>query len=235
MLNIDTEFSKLIPPLSEEEFRQLEQNIISEGCRDPLFTWKGFIVDGHNRFTICSQHGIHFKTKRLSFESKNDAILWILENQLGRRNLSDAMRIELAMQKAKLTPHNPENGTLNTRKVIAQNANVSEQTVQRYMKIRQIADPKTLSQLQNGEKKIGTIHREFEVKTKTVIKLNTPQNHHKNVLNRINVIKHFYRLARENSENNSDNSGVFQKRFYSHSVALGKILSDLQSFVRTGG
>ncbi|MDX5584306.1 MAG: hypothetical protein QNK20_05165, partial [Aureibaculum sp.] len=57
---INQEFKKLIPKLSIEEFNQLEKNIISDGCRDPLVLWDDTIIDGHNRFEICNKHGIEF-------------------------------------------------------------------------------------------------------------------------------------------------------------------------------
>jgi len=102
-LEVDKEFMKLIPPLLEEEYRQLEQNILAKGkCLNALLLWDGKIVDGHNRFYICIAHGIEFEVKEMEFESREEAKLWILENQLGRRNLTDAARIELALRKEKL-------------------------------------------------------------------------------------------------------------------------------------
>ena len=100
---IDPEFMALIPPLQEEEYRQLEQNILAyKKCRDAIVVWDGTIVDGHNRFRICATHGVPFEIKEVEFESRDEAKLWILDNQLGRRNLTNAMRIELAMGRVRL-------------------------------------------------------------------------------------------------------------------------------------
>ena len=100
---IDPEFKALIPPLTEDEYRQLEQNILAyKKCRDAIVVWDNTIVDGHNRFRICAEHGVPFEIKEMAFESRDEAKLWILENQLGRRNLTDAMRIELALSKAEM-------------------------------------------------------------------------------------------------------------------------------------
>ncbi len=99
-IRIDPEFKNLIPPLTREEYEQLEKNIVSEGCREPLTTWDGFIIDGHNRYEICQKHGIEFKVSEKAFESREDVKVWIINNQLGRRNLSEFVRFEL-MQKAK--------------------------------------------------------------------------------------------------------------------------------------
>ncbi len=50
-MQIREEFSSRIPPLEEEEFRQLEENILSEGCViNPIVTWNGVIVDGHKKY-----------------------------------------------------------------------------------------------------------------------------------------------------------------------------------------
>lgn len=97
-MRIDEEFKKLIPPLSVDEFQQLERNIIADGCRDPLVIWEGVLIDGHNRFDICSKHGIDFRTVNKSFKDRDEATLWIINNQFGRRNISDFVRAELALK-----------------------------------------------------------------------------------------------------------------------------------------
>jgi hypothetical protein len=84
--------------LTEEEYNNLEQSIVTEGCRDALVLWNGYLIDGHNRYEICTKHGIEFKTIEKPFESRNDVRIWILQNQLSRRNLSTPDRIELALQ-----------------------------------------------------------------------------------------------------------------------------------------
>ena len=88
-IRIDPEFKALIPPLSAYELSQLEANIVSDGCRDPLVVWgiAEVLVDGHNRYEICTRLGIEFKTVELDFYDSDDAKLWIIKNQLGRRNL----------------------------------------------------------------------------------------------------------------------------------------------------
>ena len=49
-LIVDPEYEEKIPRLSEEEFQLLEQLILEEGrIKDPIVTWNGIIVDGHNR------------------------------------------------------------------------------------------------------------------------------------------------------------------------------------------
>lgn len=89
---IDPEFKNLIPPLGVDEYRQLEQNILADGCQNALCIWHGLLLDGHNRFEICSKHNIPYQVRVLHLRSREDAIAWICKNQLGRRNLSEESR-----------------------------------------------------------------------------------------------------------------------------------------------
>ncbi len=92
---IDDELSGLIPPLTEDEYSRLEQSILDEGCRDAIILWGNIIVDGHNRYRICTKHNIPFRTLQKEFATKDEVKLWMLQNQLSRRNLSDLARVEM--------------------------------------------------------------------------------------------------------------------------------------------
>jgi ParB family chromosome partitioning protein len=94
---INQKFKALIPPLAPEELAQLEANIIKDGCRDPLVVWNGTLIDGHNRYEICQRNGIKFNTVNSEFESETHARIWMRNNQRGRRNLTDAWKIELEL------------------------------------------------------------------------------------------------------------------------------------------
>ena len=89
-LRIDPEFESKIPPLTEEEFRQLEDNILTDGLViNPIIVWNGVIVDGHNRFHIIEKHPeIQYTTHEKYFDDRFAVIAWICKNQLGRRNLT---------------------------------------------------------------------------------------------------------------------------------------------------
>ena len=93
-LAIDSEFASKIPPLREEEQKQLEENILADGVViNPLIVWNGVIVDGHNRYRILQQHPeIQFTTYEKEFPDRYEAIAWICKNQLGRRNLTPEQR-----------------------------------------------------------------------------------------------------------------------------------------------
>lgn len=90
VLQIDPEFESKIPPLTEDEYQQLAENIISEGVvLMPLIVWNGTIVDGHNRYKIVQEHPeIIFTVHEKDFDNRYEALVWICNNQLGRRNLT---------------------------------------------------------------------------------------------------------------------------------------------------
>ena len=96
-LTVDPEFRDLIPPLNEEELKLLEASIVADGCESPLIVWNGVIVDGHNRYAICRKHEIPFAIQEKDFNSRDDTMLWMLRNQLGRRNLNDYQRGEMVL------------------------------------------------------------------------------------------------------------------------------------------
>ena len=102
MIQINDNFKKLIPPLTESEYAELEQSILAEGCREALITWNGWIVDGHHRYEICTKHNLPFRTQEKDFKDEGAAEIWILTNQLGRRNISYFVRIEVALKRKDL-------------------------------------------------------------------------------------------------------------------------------------
>ena len=89
-LKIDPEFQNQIPPLTDDEYKQLEEYILKEGkLISPLIVWDNTLVDGHNRYEIVQEHPeISFSTMPLRFESREEVLAWICKNQLGRRNLT---------------------------------------------------------------------------------------------------------------------------------------------------
>lgn len=89
-LRIDREFESKIPPLTAEEFQQLEENILADGVViNPIIVWNGVIVDGHNRYRIIERHPeIRYTTHEKQFNDRFAVIAWICRNQLGRRNLT---------------------------------------------------------------------------------------------------------------------------------------------------
>jgi phage N-6-adenine-methyltransferase len=104
-MKIDTEFKNLIPPMTPEEKTLLEKNIqASKGCLAPLVAWDDTLIDGYHRYDICTEHSLPYEVKQLSFQSRDEAKVWIIENQFGRRNLQPYQRAELALELEKFLP-----------------------------------------------------------------------------------------------------------------------------------
>lgn len=92
MLEINYDLKSLIPALQKEEYELLEKSILEEGCRDSIIIWNNTIIDGHNRYEICTKHEIPFNTTSMEFENLGQVIKWMINNQLARRNLTDSQR-----------------------------------------------------------------------------------------------------------------------------------------------
>jgi len=97
---VKEELRAYIDPLTPEEHDALERSILAEGCRDALVLWGNVLVDGHNRYGICTKHGIPFQTvQNPRFKSMEDVHLWMIDQHLGRRSVSDFQRGVLALRK----------------------------------------------------------------------------------------------------------------------------------------
>ena len=97
------ELKAYIDPLTPEEHDALERSILAEGCRDALVLWGDVLVDGHNRFGICQQHGLPFQTvQNQRFQNMEDVHLWMIDQHLGRRSVSEFQRGVLALKKREI-------------------------------------------------------------------------------------------------------------------------------------
>ena len=129
ILQIDQEFKELIPPLSKEELNLLEENILKFGCIDPICTWNNTIIDGHNRYSICTKHNLKFNIQAFNFELREEAKDWICANQLGRRNISDETRkylIGKRYEMEKILLNNP-GGKNQYSKIYKENEEIKEE------------------------------------------------------------------------------------------------------------
>lgn len=99
-LKINEEFKNLIPPLTEEEKTGLEKSILMFGCRDKIISWNNTIIDGHNRYEICTKNNVAFEILKMDydFENEEEVKQWIIKNQFARRNISSYQRSLLALQ-----------------------------------------------------------------------------------------------------------------------------------------
>ena len=98
-LTIKKEFKDLIPRLSKEEYELLTKSILSDGCRESILLWNGVIVDGHNRYEICTTNNVEFNTSDIDFTDDDAAKIWIIDNQMGRRNITEWVKFELSLKK----------------------------------------------------------------------------------------------------------------------------------------
>ncbi|RRS04797.1 plasmid replication/partition related protein [Aquabacterium soli] len=100
---VNEELKAYIDPLTPEEHDALERSILAEGCRDALVLWGDVLVDGHNRHGICTKHGLPFQTvQNTRFKSMDDVHLWMIDQHLGRRSVSDFQRGVLALRKKEI-------------------------------------------------------------------------------------------------------------------------------------
>jgi hypothetical protein len=149
-LKIDPEFQKLIPPLSDEEFAMLKRQLKQDGCRDPLVAWDGVILDGHNRYKICTENNVVFDVHHIDLPDRESAMDWIDRNQIGRRNLSkDDFRLIVGRiyNRTKKSAHRPQKGGQNdhlnpgkTAEALAQEHDISPVSVRRYGKLAETVD-----------------------------------------------------------------------------------------------
>ncbi|AOB38571.1 hypothetical protein FYA99_14210 [Bordetella parapertussis] len=163
-IRIDEELRAYIDPLTPDEYAALEQSLLAEGCRDALVLWGDLLVDGHNRHAICSKHGIAFNTvQNTRLQSMDDVRLWMIDNHLGRRSVSDFQRGVLALRKKEILESRRQAGAGDaalaggdgpaplTRQTLARQARLSSTTLGQIEKIRQQAAPELVRAVQSGE------------------------------------------------------------------------------------
>lgn len=174
---IDSEFRALIPPLSIEERTQLEANILADGCRDPLVVWEtsdgqNILIDGHNRYEICTRLGSAYEVEWMQFADRSDVIEWIIKNQFGRRNLSDYQRGVLALrmkpimeERAKaqqirkpadfVSQKSDEQKPIRADEAVSELANVSRDTIRKIERIEEVAQPEVKALAAAGDVSIN--------------------------------------------------------------------------------
>jgi len=97
------ELQAYIDPLTPDEDEALERSLLAEGCRDALVLWGDVLVDGHNRYRLCQRHGLPFNTvQNTHFQSMEDVHLWMIDQHLGRRSVSEFQRGVLALRKREI-------------------------------------------------------------------------------------------------------------------------------------
>ena len=175
-MTIDEEFKALIPPLSADEYKQLEENILRDGIRDSVTYWDNngdhILIDGHNRWAIAKKHNLPINERRMTFNSRDEVIQWIILNQFGRRNLSAYDRSILALKlkpmiaekaKEKQSSHTDQgyqksDKAVHTGKELAHVAGVSHDTIHKVETILEKGTPKMQELCQKGEMSINSAY-----------------------------------------------------------------------------
>ena len=167
-ITVNEELLAYIDPLTPEENEALERSLLAEGCRDALVLWGDVLVDGHNRYRLCTQHGIPFNTvQNTRFTSIDDVHLWMIEQHLGRRSVSDFQRGVLALRRkdiltarmksapaevsgsqAPAVSGKPE--LVPTMGAIAKSARISNATLHQIEKIQKSAAPELVAAVKSG-------------------------------------------------------------------------------------
>ncbi len=177
-IRIHDELRAYTDPLTASEYAALERSILAEGCRDALVLWGDVLIDGHNRYAICRQHGIEFKTvQNDSFASLEEVMLWMIDNHLARRSVTDFQRGMFALRKKailavrakeqqeKQPQPQPEaqpeshadaaaapvaQPALSTREEVARAAGISSNAISRIEKIQKTAAPQLVEAVRLG-------------------------------------------------------------------------------------
>jgi uncharacterized membrane protein YkoI len=177
---VDPNLQSYIDPLTPEEHDALERSLLAEGCRDALVLWGETLVDGHNRYGLCRKHGLPFQTvQNPHFRSIEDVHLWMIDQHLGRRSVSDFQRGVLALRKREIVAAreagakdasmraevlgeaaplpSPIDGTpvaaaqpLKTREAVAKAARLSSSQVVMIEKIQKQAAPEVVAAVKAG-------------------------------------------------------------------------------------
>jgi transcriptional regulator with XRE-family HTH domain len=169
---INEELRSFIDPLTPVEYAALERSLQAEGCRDALVLWRDVLIDGHNRYEICQKHGIPFRTvHNNNFATLEDVMLWVIDNNLARRSVSDFQRGMLALRKKEIVaaraaqraaeappeqaaveqgPDDAVDPPWSTREDVAKAARVSANTLSQIERIRKTAAPELVEAVRTG-------------------------------------------------------------------------------------
>lgn len=205
-LKVDPEFQGLIEPLNGDEWDRLEKSLKTEGFREDrgkIITWNEVIVDGHHRYQICHQNNIPFIYTKQDFVDRDAVKLWIIDEQLGRRNLNDYQRASLVLKEKEaiaaeakkrqgdrtdlkqkdqnFPPKLGESSSPNkhageTGQVLADKAGVGRETFRKTERLEEEADEETKEQLRRGEKSVTKAYKELRQKTQDTRDLRPSSN-----------------------------------------------------------
>ena len=165
--NIDDDFKVWLDPLPSNVLRDLERDIVKNGCREPLTMWveEGLLLDGHHRHKICKDNNKPYRVRKQSLKSREEAEIWIVKNQKNRRNTNkfqlaiSALKCRKSIEKIAKAAQSAGGGSVkqksaepvNTEETMAKMAGISRPTLQQIEYILQHADEQTLDKLRSGD------------------------------------------------------------------------------------
>ena len=233
-LVIDEEFEELLPVLTPDEFDNLERSILKNGLLDPIKVWqdpktkKWLIIDGHNRYKILKKNHVKWNSwcdYKIMYETdlptREDVKKWMLNQQLGRRNLTETERYKIVQkfkglfeQKAKTNQSSGGKGLtnlskVNTRKEMAKAVGVSEGTYQKIDKVMKSDNEDLKQRLEKKEISVDKAYREIKITEHT--KPITPEQQIDKLDKRINEIDQAIEcLKNEKNEIMKKRSTIFE-------------------------
>ena len=247
-IRIDKEFESLIPPLPDDEFKQLEENCVRDGIRDPLVLWSvpngdDILIDGHNRWKIAAQHaGMPFETVHMEFDNRDQVIAWICSNQLGRRNLhpldkeklmstrraaleADAKKRQAVYhgnqyQKSGLVEKLPEVHKERTRDIIGKEIGVSGRQVDKLHRINEMASEPVKKAVRKGDMSVDKAYLSTFPKREDPVKA-AKREHLEYELSKGDIVD--IKEARKDKQNQAIISGAMVQE-------VMKLLSTIQKF-----
>lgn len=201
-LKINNELKNFIPPLSGEEKDKLEKSLLKFGYKGgPIYIWNDYIVDGHNRYELCQKHKIEYDVEELDLGTDStiiDVMEWMINTQLGRRNLPAAQRLAVVEKfkkkiqeeakenqslgggdqksesaKNRVSPIGEKRSVTHTDKELAKLAGVGSGTVARYNRVMNSDDEELKNEVKSGKVSINAGYEKIRNKEKINIEQNS--------------------------------------------------------------
>ena len=251
-MTIDKEFEALIPPLADEEYRQLEENCLKDGIRDSLVVWDNdgefVLIDGHNRYKIAQKHNLPYNHRRMEFSDRESVKRWIILNQFGRRNLSAYDRSILAL---KLKPMLSEKAkeqqgsrtdisqksvkSCDTQKELAKVAGVSHDTIHKVEAIQKSGDARLIEQVRSGE---VSINKGYQLATGREIKTKSPARMRQDYIDTAKEAHEGFKgqktVSIQQVREDRENQQIIASDLYSRLLGIGKRLEEVYTEMGAG-
>lgn len=188
-LRINSEYEKLLPKMSEQEYAELKASIKAEGQHYAIIVNENLeVLDGHHRLRACTELGIEPDFEVRKFEDKLIEKKFVIEVNLRRRHLNNFQLVELAVPLLEienaLAKKRQSKGGKNGRnlqlgfapedadpefkakatEIVAKKTGLSTRTFERGKKIIEKASEDDKQKLREGKASISQVYREVQEK-----------------------------------------------------------------------